>query len=138
MDSLSSHLPQLPGFLPKWLLFIATVSIFNSGQSYFGGLKLTRRVYEAKPAEVTGLSARTFGTWTFLTSIVRLAGAYRLNDPLIYKLTYATFIVAFVHFGSEWLIYKTTKFGKGLLGPLIVSTTSLIWMSMQREYYLSL
>ncbi|KAK7207118.1 putative ergosterol 28 [Myxozyma melibiosi] len=137
MDVLSSYLPTIPGLLPKWLLFIAAVSIFNSGQSYFGGLILTRRVYEAKPTEVTGLSARTFGTWTFLTSVVRLVGAYHLTDPVIFKLTYATFVVAFLHFFSEWQLFKTAKLGKGLAGPLIVSTTSMIWMAKQMNYYVS-
>ncbi|KAK9450130.1 uncharacterized protein V1518DRAFT_413066 [Limtongia smithiae] len=134
------YLPKLPGLLPKWLLFISAVSVFNSAQSYFGGLHLTRRVYDgpAATAGVTGLSARTFGTWTFITSVVRFYGAYHLNDPAVFSLTYATFIVALVHFSSEWLIYKTTKFGKGLLGPLIVSTTSLVWLTLQKEFYLGL
>ncbi|KAK9474438.1 Erg28 like protein-domain-containing protein [Dipodascopsis tothii] len=136
LSTLAEYLPKTEGYLPKWLLFISVVSIFNSGQSYFGGLKLTRRVYESKPAEVTGLSARTFGTWTFITSVVRAFGAYYTTVEPVYNLTYATFIVAFVHFASEWLVYGTTKFGKGLLGPLIVSTSSLIWMTQQREFYL--
>ncbi|KAK9237023.1 hypothetical protein V1525DRAFT_405071 [Lipomyces kononenkoae] len=130
------YLPQAPGLLPKWLLFISVVSAFNSAQSYFGGLSLTRRVYEANPAQVTGLSARTFGTWTFVTALVRLYGAYCIDNPAVYDITYATYIVAFMHFSSEWLIYKTAKLGKGLAGPLIVSTTTLVWMTLQRNYYL--
>ncbi|KAK9363605.1 hypothetical protein V1504DRAFT_445376 [Lipomyces starkeyi] len=131
------YLPQATGLLPKWLLFISVVSAFNSAQSYFGGLKLTRRVYEGNPAQVTGLSARTFGTWTFLTALVRLYGAYHINNPAVYDITYATYIVAFMHFSSEWIIYKTAKLGKGLAGPLIVSTTTLVWMALQKSYYLN-
>ncbi|KAK9452594.1 hypothetical protein V1511DRAFT_507330 [Dipodascopsis uninucleata] len=133
---MSDYLPSAPGLLPKWLLFISVVSIFNSIQSYFGGLHLTRRVYDNKPNDVTGLSARTFGTWTFLTAAIRLYGAYNINDASVFNLTYLTFIVAFTHFSSEWLIFKTVKLGKGLAGPLIVSTTSLIWMASQRKFYL--
>ncbi|KAK9314500.1 Erg28 like protein-domain-containing protein [Lipomyces starkeyi] len=164
------YLPQATGLLPKWLLFISVVSAFNSAQSYFGGLKLTRRVYEGNPAQVTGLSARTFGTWTFLTALVRLYGAYHINNPAtvnillqcclktVYDITYATYIVAFMHFSSEWIIYKTAKLGKGLAGPLIVSSmfhweliciyrancmtndlkaTTLVWMTLQKSYYLN-
>ncbi|KAK9331814.1 hypothetical protein V1520DRAFT_336757 [Lipomyces starkeyi] len=131
------YLPQATGLLPKWLLFISVVSAFNSAQSYFGGLKLTRRVYEGNPAQVTGLSARTFGTWTFLTALVRLYGAYHINNPAVYDITYVTYIVAFMHFSSEWIIYKTAKLGKGLAGPLIVSTTTLVWMALQKSYYLN-
>ncbi|KAK9246702.1 hypothetical protein V1506DRAFT_456576 [Lipomyces tetrasporus] len=137
MFDYSDYLPQASGLLPKWLLFISVVSAFNSAQSYFGGLTLTRRVYEANPAQVTGLSARTFGTWTFLTSLIRLYGAYHINDPAVYDITYATYIVALMHFSSEWIIYKTAKLGKGLAGPLIVSTTTLVWMGLQKSYYLS-
>lgn len=77
-----------------------------------------------------------------MTSLVRLVGAYHINDPVyavfsnpssyvkmliafqssIFKLTYSTFVVAFLHFFSEWQLYKTTKLGKGLAGPLIVSS----------------
>ncbi|KAK9430336.1 hypothetical protein V1505DRAFT_386162 [Lipomyces doorenjongii] len=152
MSEYMNYLPQATGLLPKWLLFISVVSAFNSAQSYFGGLKLTRRVYEGNPAQVTGLSARTFGTWTFLTALVRLYGAYHINNPAIsghpvamlfedrpsvYDITYATYIVAFMHFSSEWIIYKTAKLGKGLAGPLIVSTTTLAWMTLQKSYYLN-
>ncbi|KAK9465347.1 hypothetical protein V1512DRAFT_266110 [Lipomyces arxii] len=133
-----SLLPQTAGILPKYLLFISVVSAFNSAQSYFGGLTLTRRVYEAKPSEVTPLSARTFGTWTFVTAVVRLYGAYHITDPAVYDITYATYLVAFAHFTSEWLIFKTAKFGKGLLGPLIVSTSTIVWMTLQKAFYLSL
>lgn len=42
-----------PGYLPKWLLFISVVSVFNSIQTYVSGIELTRRVYENKPAETT-------------------------------------------------------------------------------------
>ena len=32
----------------------------------------------------------------------------------------ATYLIALVHFGSELLVYRTTKLGAGLTGPLIV------------------
>lgn len=62
------RLQVLPeGYLPKWLLFISVVSIFNSIQTYISGLTLTRKVYSKKPEQTTKLSARTFGTWTFIS-----------------------------------------------------------------------
>jgi len=59
-----------------------------------------------------------------------------------------TFGIAWFHFVSEWKIYKTAGLGGGLLSPLIVASihppilnlilaTSIIWMFMQKEYYLS-
>ncbi len=56
----------------------------------------------------------------------------------VYDLAIASYLIALLHFGSEWLIYKTVKFGRGLAGPLVVSTLSLVWLSSQRDYYLSL
>ncbi|KAG7660464.1 ERG28 [[Candida] subhashii] len=132
------------GKLPYWLLFISVVSIFNSYQTYKSkDLELTKKVYEnesspsqpTKP-QVTHLSARTFGTWTLITSIVRFYGAYYVTTKPVYELVQFTFLVAAWHFGSEWLIYGTCKLGKGLAGPLIVSSVSTIWMFLQKDYYL--
>lgn len=132
------YIPKLPGILPKWLLFISIVSVFNSVQTYLSGLELTRRVYENKPLETTPLSARTFGTWTFVSAVIRFYGAYYLNNPQVYQITLASYLIAFVHFNLEWLVYRTAKFGKGLLGPLVVATSTIVWMVTQMDYYTSL
>ena len=123
------------GYLPKWLLFISVVSIFNSIQTYISGLKLTRKVYSRKPQETTKLSARTFGTWTFISCVIRLYGALYLNEPHIYQLTMISYAVALFHFGSELLIYGTCRFDAGFISPLIVASTSSIWMYNQVDYY---
>lgn len=134
-----STIQSLPaGNLPRWLLFISVVSVFNSMQTYISGLQLTRQVYERKPDQVTSLSARTFGTWTFVSCVIRFYGAFYLNEPHIYQLTFISYIIAIVHFGSEWLIFRTCKLGKGLMGPLIVASISLTWMYTQKEYYTGL
>ena len=126
------------GFLPHWLLFISVVSLFNSLQTYGRDLSLTRRVYESSPpTEVTHLSARTFGTWTFITAIVRLYGAYNIiQNKAVYELCMWTFVVAGIHFISEWLYFHNCKLGKGLLGPLVVSSLSLVWMYSTKSFYL--
>ncbi|CCD25969.2 Erg28p NDAI_0G01940 [Naumovozyma dairenensis CBS 421] len=136
LTQIQASLQRMPqGYLPKWLLFISIVSIFNSIQTYFSGLELTRKVYAGKPKETTFLSARTFGTWTFISCVIRLYGAFYLNEPHIYQLAFISYIVALVHFGSELLIFRTCSFNSGFMGPLIVSTTSLIWMYNQKEFY---
>lgn len=131
--------PANGGILPHWLLFISIVSIFNSLQTYLSpSLHLTRRVYEVAPAnEVTRLSARTFGTWTFITAIIRFYGAYYLANKQIYELCLWTFFVAGGHFISEWLIFGTCKLGKGFAGPLVVSSVSIVWMLSQKDFYVS-
>ncbi|AOW27158.1 hypothetical protein MG5_01522 [Candida albicans P57072] len=124
------------GKLPYWLLFISVVSIFNSVQTY-QNINLTKRVYEKNPNQVSPLSARTFGTWTLITSIVRFYGAYYLQNKQIYELTQFTFAIAAWHFLSEWLYFGTCKLGKGLSGPLIVSSVSLVWMYLQKDFYVN-
>jgi hypothetical protein len=44
--------------------------------------------------------------------------------------------LAGAHFTSEWLVYKTVKFGKGLAGPLITASLTITWMILQKDFYL--
>jgi hypothetical protein len=119
--------------------------VLNSVQAYVS-LKPTQKVYcGAAPAKantpaaasspVTPLSARTFGTWTLLSSVVRLYAAYHITNPQIYELAFWSYGIAWVHFFSEWLVFGSTRMGPGLAGPAIVATSSLIWMYTQWGYY---
>lgn len=123
------------GYLPHWLLFISAVALFNSVQNYVLGPKLTRQVYENKPNETTYLSSRTFGTWTIISSIIRLYGALFITERHVYQLVFWSYVIALAHFDSEWFIFGTCKLGKGIMGPIMVATTSLIWMWNQWDYY---
>lgn len=84
---------------------------------------------------MNALSARTFGTWTFLSAVVRLYAAYNITDPLIYQLAVWTYGIAFGHFVTEWLVFGTAKWGAGLAGPVFVSTGTLAWMVTQWGWY---
>ncbi|KAI9800859.1 MAG: hypothetical protein M1825_003642 [Sarcosagium campestre] len=131
-----AYLPPHDGLLPKWLLFVSLVSVLNSVQA-FSTLHYTRRVYSGTPALVTPLSARTFGTWTLLSSIIRLYAAYNIDNPQIYQLALWTYVLAFGHFMSEWNVYKSAKWGAGLAGPVVVATGSLVWMLSQWGNYIA-
>jgi len=142
------------GLTSQWQ--VSVVSMANSIQAY-ATLSATRRVYSGPkqsvdsskrlpdgiPARtvrqdmspVTALSARTFGTWTAITSVIRLYAAYHIHDQAVYELAFWSFGVAWAHFMSEWLIFKTTSWGSGLAGPVIVSTSSLVWMWSRWDYY---
>jgi hypothetical protein len=117
----------------------------NSIQAY-STLAYTSRVYigrsltpNSKPSAVnspvTPLSGRMFGTWTLIQSIVRLYAAYNIDSPAFYQLAFITYGVAFAHFTSEWLYFKSTSWQEGLAGPVIVSTCSLVWMVAQWGFY---
>ncbi|KAI5788372.1 erg28p [Geopyxis carbonaria] len=138
MDVFNVHiaplLPQAEGVLPKWLLFISAVAVFNSVQNY-STLSLTRRVYANRPQEVTNVSSRTFGTWTLLSAIVRAYAAYNIGNAAVYDICLWSYLIAGFHFVTEWLVFGTAKFGSGLIGPLIVSSSSVVWMLTQRAFY---
>ena len=90
----------------------------------------------ASVSPVTPLSARTFGTWTLLSSIIRLYAAYHISNTPVYHIAFASYIIAAVHFGSEWLVFGSTRLGAGLAGPLVVSSVTITWMVMQWGFYL--
>lgn len=130
--------------LPKLLLAIgfmlnmnkvSVMAMSNSVQAYLT-LHYTKQVYLENKGEVTKLSSRTFGTWTFLSAVIRFYGAYYISNPQIYQLTFITYVVAALHFVSEWRVYKTASWGRGLAGPIIVANGTLIWMVAQRNFYI--
>jgi Erg28 like protein len=134
---------------------VSAVSVLNSAQAYLT-LTYTAQVYSEDPSlngsykksdesprrasghptsTVTPLSSRLFGTWTVIQSMVRMYAAYYISNPQIYQLAFLTYAVAFVHFISEWFVFRTAKWGAPLAGPVIISTSSLVWMWLQWGYY---
>jgi hypothetical protein len=140
---LSSLLPDSKGLLPYWLLLVrqktlsqlkltseikaSTAASANCVQAYLT-TSYVARVYLTNPEPTTRLQARTFGSWTFLSAIVRIYSAYHLSEPAFYQLCLWTFVIAWAHFTSEWLYFKTAKWKEGLAGPIIVANVSLVWM----------
>ncbi|KAJ2922403.1 hypothetical protein H1R20_g14689, partial [Candolleomyces eurysporus] len=133
LDRIIPYLPQSDGWLGYWQLLVATTAVFNSLQNFLT-LKLTKRIYD-KTAVVTPLQARTFAVWTLTSAVVRFYAAYNINNKALYDMALFTYLIAFGHFSSELLIFKSAKINAGVLSPCIVSTTSLIWMFQQYEYY---
>ncbi|KAA1117125.1 ergosterol biosynthesis protein [Puccinia graminis f. sp. tritici] len=107
-------LPPHPGWLPKWMMLIAGVSILNGLQNYIS-LAGARKVYDRRPDRVTGLQSRNFGTWTITAGPVRLYAAYNISNPGSVR----TFAIALSHFVAEAVVYKTT--GWGVVPPFIVA-----------------
>jgi len=138
MDQLQAFLPPAPGLLPKFLLLVSAISIANSIESY-RNVAYSQRIYRGSNAlqasPVNGLSARTFGTWTFLSSLIRLSAAYNISNPQVYQLAFATYAIAFAHFMLEWGVYESISWCKESIPPLVVSVTSMTWMLAQWSYY---
>ncbi|KAI0346124.1 Erg28-like protein [Trametopsis cervina] len=125
-DFIQPYLPQAEGLLPKWILLVSVMAVFNTVQN-FATTKLTSRLYSRLPT-VTPIQARTFAVWTLMSAVVRLYAA-------IYDMTLLSFLIAFGHFTSELLIFGTASLNGPVISPVIVSTTSLFWMIRQYDFY---
>lgn len=85
--------------------------------------------------QLTPLAGRLFGTWTLITSIVRLYAAYHLHIGPVYNIAMWTYVVALAHFASELFVFKSMSLGTPQLFPFTLATCALIWMPMVRDYY---
>ena len=108
------------------------MALGNSIQCYIT-LAYTKRLYPR--TTVTALSARTFSAWSSLAALIRIYTAYHISDPLWYQMSLWSYLIVLVHFLSEWLVFGTTEIGAPFLSPMIVASTSLIWMLVQWNAY---
>ena len=113
---------------------VSAISVGNSIQAYLT-TKNTREVYIRTGTQITAFSSRLFGTWTIISAAIRLYAAYNISNPQLYELAIIAYGVAWIHFMSEWLIFGTAAWGRGLAGPMLISTGSLVWMFSQWGYY---
>ncbi|KAK8244552.1 ergosterol 28 [Phyllosticta capitalensis] len=134
MSSLLSYLPQAEGLLPKWLFLIGITAVGNLVQAY-KTLQFTAQVYMSPDERVNPLHSRTFGTWTLLQGLVRLYASYHVHEAGWYQLALITNVVAMWHFGSEWLLFGSVKWNKGLAAPVTVSVLTTAWMLLQYSEY---
>jgi hypothetical protein len=85
--------------------------------------------------QVTPLTARMFGIYTFTVGLIRFYASYRLDEPFLYQLALWTFVIASLHFTSEMLVYKTIKFSGPQIFPFVIGPLGLFWMVSQYEHY---
>lgn len=85
--------------------------------------------------QVTPLAARLFGTYTLISAIVRIYACYNLHLAPVYNIALWTYIVALVHFGSEWAFYRTAYLSPPVLFPFFFASVGIVWMSSQYGFY---
>ncbi|KUI54514.1 Ergosterol biosynthetic protein 28 [Cytospora mali] len=165
MDHLYNLLPSAEdGVLPYYLLVVSVAAIGNAVQNLLT-LHFTRRIYNGlfvsnlsanpdsvtklepvvsattlkdKPTatdQVTPLAARLFGVYTILAGVIRVYGAYRVNDPALYQMCWFTHLLAAAHFMSEILVFKTVRVGWEHAFPLSAAFSGSIWMGLQYSHY---
>ncbi|KAL4931250.1 Erg28 family protein [Aspergillus undulatus] len=141
MDQFQSYLPPFEGLLPKWLVLVSVISAANSAQAYVSEA-YTAQLYNGRFADgrphTNAHSSRLFGTWTFLSAVIRFTAAYNMTNPVAYNLAAATFGIALLHFVGEWLVFGSAQLKGRFVSPLIVASGSLAWLLTQREAYLAL
>jgi hypothetical protein len=111
------------------------VSALNSVQAYCSP-QYTSQLYSNGQVPASPLSGRVFGTWTFLSAVIRMTAAYNIDNPVAYNLAMWTYGIALTHFVGELIVGNATLKGR-FLSPLIVASASLAWMITQREVYLA-
>ncbi|KAI8628322.1 hypothetical protein F5Y19DRAFT_476727 [Xylariaceae sp. FL1651] len=85
--------------------------------------------------QVTPLAARLFGTYTLISAIVRIYASYNLHLAPVYNIALWTYIVALLHFGSEWAVFRSAYIGPPILFPFFFATIGIIWMTSQYSFY---
>ncbi|RYC60921.1 hypothetical protein CHU98_g5295 [Xylaria longipes] len=85
--------------------------------------------------QVTPLAARLFGTYTFISAIVRLYASYNLHLAPVYNIAIWTYVVALFHFGSEWAVFRSAYLGPPVLFPFFFATIGIFWMVSQYSFY---
>jgi hypothetical protein len=103
-------------------------------------LPAAKAAKQQKPAlapsdQVTPLAARLFGVYTILAGVIRIYGAYRLDDPALYQLCLFTHVLAAAHFTSEALVFGTLKLGWEHAFPFGAAYVGSVWMAMQYGSY---
>ncbi|KAI9934799.1 hypothetical protein ASPWEDRAFT_44323 [Aspergillus wentii DTO 134E9] len=136
---LLSYLPPFEGYLPKWLFLVSAVSAANSLQAYlsehYAASLYNGRTSDGRPY-TNALSGRTFGTWTFLSAVVRMYAAYNITTPISYDLAAWSFGIALCHFVGE-VAFGSAHIKGRFVSPLIVASSTLAWMLTQRDSYLA-
>ncbi|KAJ3012859.1 UNVERIFIED_CONTAM: ergosterol biosynthesis protein [Siphonaria sp. JEL0065] len=122
--------------LGKFILVIAIAAIYNSIQCFIPKMRLTHKIYAAKPKEATPLCARQMGLWTFTSALIRLYAAYNLSDAIIYQLCMWTFGLALFNFLGEVFYHKTALISSpGVWPALLVSSFGVTFMALNYNEY---
>eukprot|EP00270_Netrium_digitus_P020833 TRINITY_DN8678_c0_g1_i1.p1 TRINITY_DN8678_c0_g1~~TRINITY_DN8678_c0_g1_i1.p1 ORF type:complete len:147 (+),score=35.42 TRINITY_DN8678_c0_g1_i1:158-598(+) len=114
--------------LSVWLLFVAFCRLSSVYFGYFNVWGLNVAVYS-----ITGLTdvhGRTFSAWTAITCLLCVLCAMDLENRSLYLATLLSFVIAFLHFVLEFLVFGSMTLSNfATVGFFAV--TSLVWMSLE-------
>lgn len=111
-----------------WLMLVGTLRLASV---WFGFVDIwALRLAVFSKTTMTEVHGRTFGVWTLLTCTLCYLCAFNLHDRPLYLATILSFVYAFGHFLTEFLIYQTMAI-KNLVTVGIFAGTSIVWMLLQ-------
>ncbi|KAB5568825.1 hypothetical protein DKX38_002618 [Salix brachista] len=88
-----------------WLMLVGSLRLASV---WFGFVDIwALRLAVFSKATMTEVHGRTFGVWTLLTCTLCFLCAFNLDNKPLYLATFLSFIYAFGHFLTEYLIYQT-------------------------------
>ncbi|KAI9168261.1 ergosterol biosynthesis protein [Blastocladiella emersonii ATCC 22665] len=133
MSLVDSALAILPvENLGRWLAGISAIALASGINGVLNPVQYSRMLYQTGTTELAG---RLFGIWNITSAVARLLCAYDLYNASMYRMTFASFVIAFSHFASEVFIFKTAKLTGKTLSPFIVSSVSMVWMWSEWSTY---
>ncbi|XP_042505882.1 ergosterol biosynthetic protein 28 isoform X1 [Macadamia integrifolia] len=88
-----------------WLMLVGLLRLASVWFGFFDLWALRLAVFSN--TTMTEVHGRTFGVWTFLTCTLCFLCAHNLENKPLYLATFLSFIYAFGHFLTEYLIYHT-------------------------------
>ncbi|ETS88074.1 hypothetical protein PFICI_01902 [Pestalotiopsis fici W106-1] len=136
----SAYLPQHDGLLPYFLIYAGASAIIHSAVCYAQSPRTSLRAFSGPASPVKtpeqGLLARVYGVKNIYTGMIRLSAAYALTNAALYDLAAATFAGVLFLYGTELLVYRTVRMKEGSFA-FVTAGTGLVWMLLQRDWYLS-
>ncbi|EOX97247.1 Erg28 like protein [Theobroma cacao] len=118
-----------------WLMLVGSLRLVSVWLGFFNVRSLHRGVYSK--SQVTEVHGRTFGIWTLLTCTLCYLCAFNLENKALCLVTFLSFVYAFVHFLTEYLIYGTTTV-RNLSAVSFFAGTSIIWMLLHSGIHINL
>ncbi|XP_059454332.1 ergosterol biosynthetic protein 28-like [Corylus avellana] len=111
-----------------WLMLVGSLRLASVWFGFFNIWALRLAVFSK--TTMTEVHGRTFGVWTLLTCTLCFLCAFNLENKPLYLATFLSFIFAFGHFLTEYLVYQTMAIAN-LTTVGIFAGTSIIWMLLQ-------
>lgn len=134
----SSILPQhQEGYLPYFLLFEGLAAAIHTVVCYVGSPRTALRQFGGpKAPSPHPLLAHVYGVKNFYTSAIRFYAAYHIGNPQVYDLAILTFVGVLFLYITEVFVYNNTRFREAA-EPYVMAGGTLVWMVLQRNWYLS-